>query len=133
MLKKNQLILGLLIIAVFAGITAVAVLVRASGGGGTPMGQIAGAVSYPVANWQHDPSDKVVLFDSTASSRIDSVLIQGGGGKYWYNMLTPPRTGHYYVQGIGEHCCSVQYYVYWEEDQYLEQDIVMDQPNEPQK
>jgi hypothetical protein len=133
MLKKNQLILGWLIIAVFAGITAVAVLVRASGGGGTPMGQIAGAVSYPVANWPHGQDDVAALFDSTGSNLLDSRPIIGGGGKYWYNELVPPRTGHYYVQGIGEHCCSVQYYVYWEEDQYLEQDIVMDQPNEPQK
>jgi hypothetical protein len=131
MLKKNQLILGLLIIVLFAGISAAAIMVWASGG--TPMGQIVGAVTYPVPNWQHDPSDKVLLFDSTASSRIDSVSIQGGGGKYWYNDLIPPNTGHYYVQGIGAHCCSVQYYVYWEEDQYLVQDVVMDQPNEPQK
>lgn len=133
MLKKNQVILGLLIIAVFVGITAVAIMVRASGGGGTPTEQISGAVTYPVPNWQHGTPDHVVLWDSTASNRIDSVQVQGGGGKYWYNEIVPPNTGHYYVQGIGENCCSVQYYVYWEEDQYLVQDVVMDQPNEPQK
>jgi hypothetical protein len=131
MLKKNQLILCLLIIAVFAGITTVAIMVWASGG--TPMGQIVGAVTYPVANWPHGQDDKVVLFDSTGSNYLKDKLILGGGGKYWYNDLVPDHTGHYYVQGIGAHCCSVQYYVYWEEDQYLVQDVVMDQPNEPQK
>lgn len=132
MLKKNQVILGLLIIAVFVGITSVAVLVRAGGGGGIPNPQISGAVTYPVPNWPYVYGDKVVLFDSTGSNRIDEVPIQGGGGKHWYNELVPPNTGHYYVQGIGANCCSVQYYIYWQ-GQSLGQDIVMDQPNEPQK
>ncbi|HVP35964.1 MAG TPA: hypothetical protein VMT04_03115 [Terriglobales bacterium] len=130
MLKKNQIILGLLVIAVFVGIAAVAIMTRASGGGGT--GQILGDVTYPNPNWQPG-DDYAVLYDSTDHNRLDSQPIDGGGGKYWYNMLIPPHSGHYYVHGEGEHCCSVGYYVYWQVGQNLEQDIIMDQPNNPNK
>ncbi|MCJ7497970.1 MAG: hypothetical protein MUO78_07540 [candidate division Zixibacteria bacterium] len=132
MLKKNQAILGLLIIVIFIGITAVAILERASGGGGTPIGQISGEVTYPVPYWPPG-DDWVDLYDSAGYNRIDSVAIQGGGGKHWYNMLVPPHTGYYVVVGRGENCCSEGYYVYWEEEDNLGQNIVMDQPNTPNK
>jgi len=133
MLKKNKVTLYLLTIAIFFSITIVALIVLS--GEHQPAGQISGSVSYPDPRWQHGQTDKVQLYDSTAQ-RLEEyyVPIQGGGSKFWYNMLIPPYPVHYYVHGEGENAESDMYYVYWPDTTALVgQDVVMDKPVSQQK
>jgi hypothetical protein len=127
MLKPKRDILVFLALAILYSFTAVAILVMADGGGGTPVPEIFGSVTY--AGWCNPSTvDSVILQDSLGQGRLAGVPIQGGGSKFWYNGLTPSAPGHYYVVGIGLNCCSEGYYIYWNEDR-VNQDVVMDQHN----
>jgi hypothetical protein len=133
MSKKNRVILCLSAITIFVSVTTVAILLIA--GERSPGGQISGAVSYPDPRWQYGQTDKVQLYDSTAHRLEDYfVPIEGGGSKFWYNMLIPPHPGHYYVHGEGENAESDMYYVYWPDTTaFVGQNVVMDKPVSQQK